>query len=205
MIKILGEEYNLGSFNIESSEMIIGDPCYSPNTWCLGHANKVLNGQWESKVFRADDSITNWGDRNTILFAFNKKFFKDNFNIDYIEVERFMNGAYKNKFYLDVELKDFSVDSGQAGIYDSAHYIKMHEQDKEKKKDASIIRDDTWYWTNNAEITLYGIGAGVTPDKMGCVSSSGYGDGGYDYYIYRNKEGFTVAISIIFITDEEEE
>lgn len=201
MIKILGEELTLNDFSIESGAMKIGDPCYSPDTWCLGEANNVLNGKWTAKVFRADDLITDWGDRNTALFAFNRAFFEDNFNFDDIEVERFMNGAYETQFCLYVEYLELGVDSGQAGIYDAEHYIKMKEQDEETRFSE---RDDTWYWSNNATITLHGIEAGVTPDKKGCVSSSGYGDGSYDYYVYRDKEGQAVAVAIIFITENED-
>jgi hypothetical protein len=46
--------------------------------------------------------------------------------------------------------------------------------------------------------------AGILPDKKGCVSSSGYGDGGYDYYCFHNEEGNTVAVLIVFIEEEEE-
>lgn len=204
MVKILGQEHNLGSFKINSGEMIIGDPCYSPHVWCLGYANNVSNGYWESKVFIADNSVTGWGDRSTALFAFNKKYFKDNFGYDDIAVEHFMNVAYEDYFGLDVEIKELGVDSGQAGIYDSRHYIKMHEEDKKKEElSGRIERDTTWYWSQNAEITLSRIGAGINPDGMGCVSSSGYGDGTYDYYVYRNKNGYVVAILIIFIREDE--
>ena len=37
------------------------------------------------------------------------------------------------------------------------------------------------------------------------MSSSGYGDGGYDCYIAREQNGYIVAIRIEYIPEEEEE
>lgn len=196
-MNILGKEFYGGSFEIKSGAVKIGDPAYSPDTWCLGSSD-ALNGTWNMKFFRADNSITDWGDRNTALFAFNKQYFIDNFSIDDIEVERFVQGAHKTQFLLDVYEDELGVDSGQAGIFDEKHYIKVKEEDKTTR------RRDSWYWSTS-DIVLHGLEAGVTPDGMGCVSSSGYGDGIYDYYCYCNKEGDTVAILIVFITEEHKE
>lgn len=199
-MKIIGKEHIAGKFFIRSGSVKIGDPCYPPDTWCLGSCDDVLDGAWKVKIFRADDSQTKWGPRNTALFAFNEMYFENNFGFDDIEVERFVNGAHRTQFCLKCSVGELGVDSGQAGIYDEQHYIKMREEDK--KKD----RTDSWYWTNNSEITLYNdLEAGVTPDKMGCVSSSGYGDGCYDYYCYYNEEGYTVAILIVFIEGDEDD
>ena len=197
-MKIIGEEHIAGEFFIKSGAVKIGDPCYSPDTWCLGSCDDVLDGAWKTKFFRV--KTASWGARNTALFAFNKEYFEDNFGFDDIEVERFANGAYRTQFCLDYNSRELGVDSGQAGIYDEQHYIKMREEDEGKDK------HNSWYWTNNSEITLYDdLEAGVTPDKMGCVSASCYGDGCYDYYCYYNKEGETVAILIVFICEDEDD
>ncbi|WP_433957783.1 hypothetical protein [Cytobacillus horneckiae] len=45
--------------------------------------------------------------------------------------------------------------------------------------------------------------AGIT--KGGVVSSSGYGDGGYELFTIRDENDSVVAIKIVFIGDEEEE
>lgn len=193
---IIGKEYVAGDFNIESGAVKIGDPCYSPDTWCLGSCDDVLSGKWRAKFFRADDLTTGWGDRNTALFAFNKGYFEEKFGFDDIEVDRFAKGAYCTQFCLDYMSGELGVDSGQAGIYDEKHYIKMQELDK------NASRENAWYWTNG-QVTLHGLEAGILKDKKGVVSSSGYGDGCYDYYCYYDKEGYTVAILIVFIQEEE--
>lgn len=198
-MEILGKEHVLGSFNITSGAMKVGDPCYSPSTWCLGQIDDVLDGKWKAKTFIADDSITGWGDRNTALFAFNEAYFENNFGFDDIEVDRFVNGAYENQFLLDYNIDDrICVDSGQAGIYDYQNYLNAHDPNKteEERKD--------WYF-KNGDLTLHGINAGIHEDKFGCVSSSGYGDGVYDVYNFYDKDDITVAVLLLFITNEDEE
>lgn len=194
-MRIIGKEHPIGDFNINSGSVKIGDPCYEPDVWCLGHCDDVLDGVWKAKLFRADKSEIKYGPRNTALFAFNKKYFENHFGFDDIEVERFIKGSYITQFCLNYELWQLGVDSGQAGIYDLHNYIVNKEN-----------KSDDWCWNNNSKITLYDeLEAGINPDKMGCVSSSGYGDGTYDYYCYYNKEGYVVAILIMFIEGEENE
>ena len=96
-MNLIGNERYLGKFNIDSSALVIGDPCYSPDTWCLGDCCDVLNGTWVAKILEADDSETGWGDRNTALFAFNLDYIEANFGFDDIELIRFAKGAYRNR------------------------------------------------------------------------------------------------------------
>lgn len=195
-MKLIGSEEYLGSFKVESGALTIGDPCYSPDTWCLGHCCDVLDGNWVAKSLRHD--MNDWGERNTALFAFNVDYIEANHEIDDIDVIRFAKGAYKNQFSLDYNIGELCVDSGQAGIYDHKHYLNQ------KKLDEQETRKDEWLWTNGA-ISCVKKCAGVLPDEIGCVSSSGYGDGAYDYYCYYNKEGYTVAVLIVFIECSTEE
>lgn len=84
---------------------------------------------------------------------------------------------------------DVGVDSGQAGFFDDAKYPEdPHE-------------DDAFY-DSVCNLTLGPNSGGVLP--FGAVSSSGYGDGGYNCYVsYVNGE--IVAAKIVFIGDESEE
>lgn len=193
-MKLIGKELYLGKFHVTSGALIIGDPCYSPETLNLGYCCDVLDGTWIAKALEADDSETNCGDRNTALFAFNLNYFKAYFDLDDIDVKRFAEGAYKTEFILDYTLDYVLVDSGQVGIYDHKHYLTIKESDKEKEEE--------WFW-QNGDITLTGNMAGIHPDKKGCVSSSGFGDGTYDYYCYYNRQGETIAILAVFIEEEE--
>jgi len=51
--------------------------------------------------------------------------------------------------------------------------------------------------------TIEDLHAGVIP--FGCVSSAGYGDGGYQAYCHRTRDGEINALKIVFIGDEEGE
>ena len=194
-MKLIGKEKYIGKFNVNSKELVIGDPCYDPGTWCLGNCKDVLNGTWVAKTLKADNNETGWGDRVSALFAFNLDYIEENFQLDDIDVIRFAKGTYNNQFLLDYTIGTLGVDSGQAGIYDYKHFLDVKNSDSDNKA--------TWY-DQNCDITLTDEMAGILPDKKGCVSSSGYGDGGYDYYCYYDKDGFTVAVLIVFIDNEEE-
>lgn len=78
------------------------------------------------------------------------------------------------------------VDSGQAGIFDVP---KFHSKNEE------------WY-SQICDLTSSDLGA-ETLDG-GVVSSSGYGDGGYDCY-YTKKDDKIVAVKICFIEEYNEE
>lgn len=90
------------------------------------------------------------------------------------------------------ELVDFEVgvDSGQAGIFDEPYYIEHH-------KDRDYYNPASWY-RKVCDITLGTPGIG-TVDGKGLVSSSGFGDGGYDALIARNEDGKVVAIEINYL------
>ena len=90
------------------------------------------------------------------------------------------------------EFVDFEVgvDSGQAGIFDEPYYIDHH-------RDNDYDDPSSWY-RKVCNITLSSPGIG-TIDGKGLVSSSGYGDGGYDAYVARNDDGKIVAIEIDYL------
>jgi hypothetical protein len=96
---------------------------------------------------------------------------------------------------------EVGVDSGQAGLFDASHY-----------QDDSIIPNpkpriysapsDIWY-SHCCDITRSPLGAGVLP--YGVVSSSGFGDGGYDCFICRNEYGQIIRAEIEFIPEDDYE
>ena len=81
---------------------------------------------------------------------------------------------------------DVGVDSGMCGIYDEDYFREN-------------CQDENWYERicelNDAE----------TFDDEAFVSSSGYGDGGYDCFVARNADGYIVSIGIVYIGFGEDE
>ena len=88
---------------------------------------------------------------------------------------------------------EVGVDSGQAGIYDEDYYNEYHTS-----KDVN----DDWY-DDVCSLTL-------TKEQFGtlskcAVSSSGFGDGGYNCYFATNKAGQVIAIQVVFIEEDDSE
>jgi hypothetical protein len=84
------------------------------------------------------------------------------------------------------------VDSGQAGIFDYA-------QDPEQPGEY----EEPGFYRDCCSATLGDEGYGTV--KFGCVSSSGYGDGGYDCFVKRSDKGEILAVRLEFITEYEED
>lgn len=82
------------------------------------------------------------------------------------------------------------VDSGQAGLFDSALYP------------ANGAADEAFY-DKCCDLTLGDAQAGSV--GFGIVSSSGYGDGGYNCFVKTNTEGEVVGVAIVYICHGEDE
>lgn len=166
---------HLGEFEITSGIMRVTDPCYNKDTWCSGSFVAEL-GIWEAIVGISDEG--QWGKRAAELIVMHESQ-RDSFDGDW------------EKTKIDV-----GVDSGQAGFFDNAKY-----PDTERTGEYGDM--DTFYGQacalTHSEKDRNRV-AGVM--EFGAVSSSGYGDGGYDCYV-RRKNGVVVAAKIVFISDEE--
>lgn len=84
------------------------------------------------------------------------------------------------------------VDSGTAGVFDLEYYRRFHSK-------TSV--DDVWYESEVCDWANEQL-AVICEDKA-VISSSGYGDGGYDCYVSRDRNGYINAISIVFIPDDD--
>lgn len=174
------EIIQVGHFIIETGKVRISDPCYDEDTWCAGVVDNVKSGTWQATVIKTNDE--DWGERVAKLIAYHKDSISD---VEEIETFR------ENECEFDV-----GVDSGQAGIFDVKHYKDDNQFKNEKPKaDYGSI-----FYNFCCDATLSDLGAGVIP--YGCVSSSGYGDGGYTATKYLNDDGQVVAIAIKFIETE---
>jgi hypothetical protein len=187
----------LGTFKVTSGKLRVSDPCYERDTWCAGVLDKVRNGIWNGHVVRVDESCDVWGGiRNAELHAYHS------------DLNKLPDRWTKTKI-------DVGVDSGQAGIFDEDKYPQgKHEPERMKefnegKFNASF--DEFYEACGVQTLGKYGAdngdgyyasninfkSAGVVND-MGVVSTSGYGDGGYSCYVYK-QHGEVVAVKIVFI------
>lgn len=103
---------------------------------------------------------------------------------------------------------DVGVDSGQAGIYEETSYPNVDSLDETWYDTICALTSDKEHGRRKTPVdaqpgppTYLG---GVLPDHSGVVTSTGFGDGGYNCYVLK-RDGKVIAIKIVYISDEEEE
>ena len=173
----------IGTFTVTSGKLVVSDPCYTLGTWCMGHLDKVRNGKWKASVIHSDEA--SWGNRIAEVTAWIGR--------------KPGHAAAWEKCAFEV-----GVDSGQAGIFDSNHYRRDADAKgyKYTGEDGPIVPDEPWY-SMCCDQTQTVNSAGVVPG--GVVSCSGFGDGGYDAFVLKDKSGKIVAVRIVFIGADEVE
>lgn len=140
-------------FKITSGLLVLGDPCYDTNPIC-----KARRGSWKAYVVMTDKGSF-WGFRVRRVVVHHEDF----------------NPADPR---LEVEEQGFSVDSGQAGVFDERFY--GGEEFYERCCKATLTRRQ------------YGF------LRDGFVTSSGYGDGWYAAEIQK-VSGEAVCVELKFI------
>ena len=168
----------IGQFEIVSGKVFITDPCYAVDTWCQALIPNVKNGVWDAFIeYGAEDRVA-------ILRVNHSSVSNTNFK------------------WLPVE-GEIGVDSGQAGVFD-AKYYKIDDSVKgvERIHDEILCEDEPFY-SMCCDRSLSAIQGGTIP--YGAISSSGYGDGGYEAFISKDKNGKIIAICIEFISEEIED
>lgn len=95
-----------------------------------------------------------------------------------------------------------AVDTGQAGVYDRAHFHDHGLVPANTKwtvgRPGPADPKDLWY-SYCCELTIKKKEGGVIPH--GVVTSAGAGDGAYEFYIARDKSGAIVGVWIRFVDD----
>lgn len=187
---------HIGDFKIESGRVYVSDPCYKTGTWCQALVDGVKNGNWEAHIDNRDEGRPG-------LLRVNHESYPD---ITHLECSIIPN--------------EIGVDSGQAGVFDAAHYRQDSSipEDFQPLDPGGMFDDFTdeeggRFYGACCDRTLGPTGEGRRDDNFhgggtipfGAVSSSGYGDGGYEAKAYKNDDGEIVAIEIEFIPEEEDE
>ena len=166
----------IGSFECVSGKFAVSDPCYDTGVWCRGELENIKRGKWNAEVGMVDAG--EWGIRVGLLSAQHESCDED----------------AKGDLTEHAAEFEVGVDSGQAGIFDATHY----RDDSVFSQNGAGQSGDIWY-DHCCNRTLDAECAGVIP--FGVVSSSGYGDGGYECVYYTDTEGLVVKIIIQFIED----
>jgi hypothetical protein len=179
------KESKVGTFEVESGQLVVSDPCYSyrgpdwPNADLQSVLGNVRNGTWRTV-------------KKTSIF-FDEPVGR------VVSVKCFLQGVgdgLLNPARAELFNNNLAVDSGQMSIVDSICYPSFVGKDHGEWGDA-----DSGYY--QAYLCHEDKGAGVI--QGGAVCSSGFGDGGYSGYLYRDAEGKVVGVEVVFITEENEE
>jgi hypothetical protein len=140
------------TFEITSGRLFLGDPCYETNK-----TFRAMNGSWTAHVEMTDEGGV-WGERVGEVVVHHEQFDPSDPR-------------------LTSKTVGFSVDSGQAGVFDSQY-------------------SGDGFYDQCCQKTLGKTQCGVLP--AGFVSSSGYGDGWYEAKIF-SSGGLCVCVELKFI------
>lgn len=153
------------------------DPCYSRETyttqsWC-GTANiPLVPGAYTGFADMSDEG--SWGRRCARLV---------------VAPAGAVKGGTVDDYLRKLEAEEYGevgVDAGVAGIF-------------QNKPDFGDEGELSWSYFCDSEIDLTNAYWVTT---WGFCTSSGYGDGGYPLYAYRDGSGNIVALEIVYIDDE---
>lgn len=186
-------------------KVIISDPGYNMDTWCIGILNDVLPGTYECFYEIIEDN--SWGRRIVSIEVKNKNY-----------------EFYDFSENLDAEI---GVDSGQCGIYDYDYFKQNNQKEdwygqicnltyiEEENPNYKNFYESKYYfdqdidkeyqkYVDDEEISrmFFSRFAADTFEDKCLVSSSGYGDGLYDAFVERNNDGKIIGIKISFIEEE---
>lgn len=221
---------NLPGFEVSSGKLVISDPCYNLDTWCMGILENAKHGHWYSKVTKCNNN-DGWGERCAELLVYHQE-------------HRHAQPDTLCKF-------EVGVDSGQAGVFDyetfakkelsapyhmvgdmyyhkrmlQHHLVKEQEmyQNLKNARDKTLLelRERTKVSMDNLQEQIASMKAEVTDDwyrmccdktlgELGCgsidggvVSRSGYGDGGYEAFV-ATEGNEVVAVKVVFIPEYED-
>jgi hypothetical protein len=178
-----------------SENVMVSDPCYTPDTWCQTKLDNVLPGKYNVEVDKSDEG--EWGTRVSSITIIHE---------DYTDGQ--------------VDWDDHSslgVDSGQCGIFCMTSYRNDELSESITTPDVEFSLSD--YRKDEGGDRWYEKMCKFTLDKQqwgvydtGVVSSSGYGDGQYPMEVMED-DGKVVGIKITYLghgddelfEDEEEE
>ena len=168
--------------------VVVTDPCYDLDTWCIQKVDNVAPGEYKAYVDYVDTG--NMGIRVSRLYVVKG----DDDLLTIMSLERGWQF-----------LGTIGVDSGQAGIFDIKYYQDSADKalDFDRKYNSQPIAPTDKFYDAMCDLTLRDEQAGTY--EHGAISSSGYGDGGYELLAKQNDKWQYIAFCIDFGLTEYEE
>jgi len=169
-----------------SENVMVSDPCYTPDTWCQTKLDNVLPGLYNVEVERHDEG-TGWGVRVSSITVIHK---------DYTDTDDWEQHS------------ECGVDSGQCGVFCMTSYRndEMSVGITTPTLDNPFVipfREDGDKWYEKiCHFTLCEPQWGLY--DTGVVSSSGIGDGLYPLEVMMDKEKI-VGMRITYLGNSDED
>ena len=170
-------------FIITSGRMVISDPSYELNELKNTTIENVKNGKWDSVVIHSDDNK-----HIESLIIINYKGVREDESM-FNE----LNYIFEDENQLQ---RLFSVDSGQFGFFDLEGYRNNKKCQKIKRHSKVIIKPEDAFYSICCDRVSSTEGWGTLP--FGVVSSSGCGDGLYEVFALKNKQGEYCVFGVDF-------
>ena len=160
----------LGTINL-SGKVVVSDPCYDRDVWCMQDDIAVKAGNYHVYVSYSDEK--EFGTRVAALAVV---------HTDHLDL---LSDGHLNWNSVNGSI---GVDSGQCGIFDDSIYPRGTKADE----DAEVF--DSFY-QECCNITGSEEQGGILKSGKGVVTSSGFGDGGYELFSLSHKNE-TVALLV---------
>ena len=210
---------NKGTITL-GEKVMVSDPCYGLGTWCQGVLENVLPGVYDCNVEHSDEG--DWGIRVSAIEVTHESC-RGRFIA--LECEDFEVGVdsgqagifdyeYYAKYHMDATERPHVDDNWYDMVCDKTlTYIQNpdYEEFCYELTDGSVEelkkRFDAFFEYQDSIKSIKHISKcdGNITDGLGLVSSSGYGDGGYNCWTARNEDGKIVAIRVEFISEDDYE
>lgn len=210
---------NKGTIKL-GTKVMVSDPCYGLGTWCQGVLENVLPGQYDCKVEYSDEGT--WGIRVSAIEVthvdYNGKFLLLNLEDFEVGVDSGQAGIFDYEYYANYHMNATERPHVDDDWYDRCCDLTHTRVENPDYEEFSVELSDDSVEELREKLNAYfeykdSIKArkylskldGNTIDGLGFVSSSGYGDGGYNCLTCRNEDGKIVSIRVEFIDEYDEE
>jgi len=172
-----------------SENVMVSDPCYTPDTWCQTKLTNVLPGKYNVEVEKSDQG--DWGVRVSGITILHESITDDGVSLEW------------------EDHSECGVDSGQCGIFCMTSYRNDELSESITTPDVNFNlgdyrKDDggeKWY-EKMCRFTLSEDQFGLY--DTGVVSSSGIGDGLYPLEVMMDKEKI-VGMRITYLGNSDED
>lgn len=208
---------NKGTITL-GARVMVSDPCYGLGTWCQGVLENVLPGQYDCNVEYSDEG--DWGIRVSAIEVSHESYRGKFIALDHEDFDVGVDSGqagifdydYYAKYHMDATERPHVNDDWYDMVCDKTYVsvknpnYEKFDWDKYLDCDYDVMHNALMeYEDSDKSQYCFHKFDGNTVDNFGLVSSSGYGDGGYNCWTAKNEDGKIITIRVEFITEDEED